>query len=323
MRKTIIYKFGGARAAANRVVSAFASRKLIRKAKTDLSACANFCLFVGPGRTGSTLLGALLNAHPEIAIANEVLLVTRIESDLKFHGPRYTRLGRAATLAYFVNQADANRRTLRQSGYDYAVNFRAAKAAAIKVVGDKAAAATAEAIIDPSRFSRLERLFRKWRLNPRFIGVARNPYDVITTMCVRRASQGVVSNCAELKIADLAREFKQAQSAEYIGARLEKTIQRVDDLNRAIARLQSSDSHPLLAIRYEDLVADPRAVIKTACDFLGVACASDYLDACAAVVKPVGASRRLLGDFWTPERQAAVQALCAKYPWLQGYSYDA
>ena len=55
------------------LVSSRLSSQWSSKHRKNLRQMDKFCLFVGWGRSGSTLLSTLLNAHPQIAIAHEQL----------------------------------------------------------------------------------------------------------------------------------------------------------------------------------------------------------------------------------------------------------
>ena len=43
----------------------------------------NYLVFVGSGRTGSTLVGQLLNNHPNIAISSELRVLTNALKKIK------------------------------------------------------------------------------------------------------------------------------------------------------------------------------------------------------------------------------------------------
>jgi hypothetical protein len=47
-----------------------------------LDRVGSFCLFIGHGRSGGTLAGALLNAHPNAVITNELDALSYIDQGL-------------------------------------------------------------------------------------------------------------------------------------------------------------------------------------------------------------------------------------------------
>jgi hypothetical protein len=75
------------------------------------------------------------------------------------------------------------------------------------------------------------------------------------------------------------------------------------------------------AVRYEDLVAAPRATLRGMCTFLGVEATTTYLDACAAVVGPRPAPRHAMVE-WTQPWIKTVEDRIAEHDFLEGYTYD-
>lgn len=131
-----------------------------------------YCLFIGYSRSGHSLIGALLNAHPNIVIAHEL-------NDLK-----YTYLGFRRWQLYHllldkaklgVNPND------KSGGYNYDVpNQWQGKFTQILVIGDKKGEGTTLKIEDSPLF--LQRLRKIINVKIKFIHIIRNPYDNITTM---------------------------------------------------------------------------------------------------------------------------------------------
>ena len=128
--------------------------------------------------------------------------------------------------------------------------------------------------------------------NVKFVQVIRNPYDVISIMRVRgkrtfeNACDHYFSNCEML-----------------VGLR---------------AQLDRSN---LLPIRYEDFVYQPETNLINICQFLGIEPSTEYLKACANIVrKSPDQSRHMIE--WDPKWKEVVKNNIGRFDFLEGYSYD-
>jgi hypothetical protein len=99
-----------------------------------------FCLFVGYGRSGHSVVGGLLDAHPNAAVSHELNAVKRF-----FEGvPRDDLFDEIFARAN--EQARTGRVASRAGGGAYALNLDAqgkADSCAVTVLGDKKGVATA------------------------------------------------------------------------------------------------------------------------------------------------------------------------------------
>ena len=92
------------------------------------------CLFVGHPRSGHTLVGAMLDAHPDVVIAQK-LDVLRLVA-----GPSSLR---AVVGAILASSGDAARTGRAASGYDYEIPGQwQGRHRELRVVGDKSAGHT-------------------------------------------------------------------------------------------------------------------------------------------------------------------------------------
>ncbi len=131
-----------------------------------------FCLFVGYPRSGHSLVGSLLDAHPDVAIAHEL------------HVLRYLRYGfsREQLLALILENAERHAaRGREQTGYGYAVpGMWQGRVRRLRVAGDKRGGTTIRKLVAHPK--RLERLREKIAVPLRLIHVVRNPFDSIARM---------------------------------------------------------------------------------------------------------------------------------------------
>jgi hypothetical protein len=260
-----------------------------RRERDLLRGVQTYCLFIGHARSGHSIVGALLDAHPQIVISDELDAL------------RYLPLGfdRWQLMYGSVEIARRQAATLRQKAgregrtYSYHVPGQwQGRSENLRVVGDSRAGWTTRRLAaDPGLLDRLRE--RMSPLQLRFIHVVRNPFDNIATMMLRGgrtfedAFGQYAANCEAI-----------VPLAERIGP---------DSLSR---------------IRHEDLVLDPRATLATLCRFLGVEAQPDYLDATAGILFR-SPSRSREGVEWPAERVSRVDELIGRFDYLAGYAIDA
>lgn len=210
--------------------------------------CADRPIFVvGCPRSGTTMFTLMLHAHSRIAMPPETrfvlaMLRRRLEfGDLRVRQNR-RKLARAMTRSRGLRIRDLgiDRKQLRRTVVAGAPTVGSAVGAAFRAYaarfdkprwGDKR----------PSHFRNVEAI-RALFPEAQFIHLVRDPRD-----------------CA----ASLKRVPWGAHDVAWATAMWTQAI----DLGRRHARTLAADTY--LEIRYEDLVADPRAVLHTVCDFLG------------------------------------------------------
>jgi hypothetical protein len=245
------------------------------------------CIFLGHVKSGGTLIGALLDAHPDAVVADEIDVLRYLRAgfrreqifDLLLKGSkREARKGRVT--ARRLEPYSLAVPTQWQGRYDV-----------LRVIGESRAGPTTRRFGHDPRL--LPRLYeRMGAVRPRFIHVVRNPYDPIAAMIVRGK-----------------RSFADA-SSDY--ARQCRTLLELRE------RIQPED---LLTVRYEDFVGNPEEGLERVCGFLGIEASDDYRAACARIVDPAFRPERLLID-WRPQQIGAVRALIEQIPFLDRYGVD-
>ena len=128
----------------------------------------------------------------------------------------------------------------------------------------------------------------------RFIHIIRNPFDTVASMFARR---------------------------QLGGPALTDNIDLYERLCETNGQLRMDLGDRLTDLRYESIVADPRASLAALCRFLGVDASDDYLDACAGVVGKCPQRTRFTID-WPATARARMEALIARFPFLRGYGFD-
>lgn len=199
-----------------------------------------FALVVGNARSGSTLVGAMIDAHPEMACANESAASALLWRDRD----------RDAIIAELNSNIARNRAEGRPSeGYRYGVEGGAGDAAAVRVLGDKIYNPTLLMLHGNPRL--LPSLAERMGCPVRIVHVLRNPLDAIATM--------------------------HRRSGEPVADRLRWYFMHLDAAAALEARVGGEG---WLDLRLEDLIAEPDVWLTRLAALFGRDGPETYLAAC-------------------------------------------
>lgn len=247
-----------------------------------------FCLFIGHVKSGGTMLGSLLDAHPDIILADEVDVLHYVSAGFKPEQIYHVLLKRSR------REAMKGRVTARRlTPYSFAVPGQwQGRYRTIRAVGaSRAGPSTGKLSRSPELLPQLQE--RMSDVNVKFIQMIRNPYDPITLMMIRGE-----------------RSFDNA---------INHYFNYCQTLTRLRQQLPASN---LLALRYEEFLADPRSCLSTACRFLGVAVDDEYLDACAGILYDSPERDRNAIE-WNAGWIEAVQERIDEIDFLAGYTFES
>lgn len=245
-----------------------------------------FCLFIGHGRSGHSIIGSLLDAHPCIVIGHEL------------NAARYVRLGfrRRQLFDLLVRNSRAfSARGRTWSGYSAVVpgGWHGHWDQSLRVVGDKKGFSTSSEMQDHPEL--LETLRERLRVPIRWFHVFRNPFDNVATMYTRRRHR--------------------AESLASVAGRYIAHCRTVRDTR---ARLDPSE---MLDLCHEDFVASPTEELVRACAFLTVPAPCEWLDGCASIVFASPRRTRETVE-WPPGLIARFREQFWEFPHLQRYDFD-
>ena len=244
------------------------------------------CLFIGQVKSGGTLLGALLDAHPHVVLADEIDVLYYVKAHFKreqiFH-----LLAKGAQREAMRGRITARRLTPYSLSVPGQWQGRSQK---IKVIGDsKAGPTTRQLGKEPQLLTQLQTVMG--HVDLRLIQVIRNPFDPISAMIMRG------------------------------GRSFENAIEHYFDYCQTLADLRGQlPAGSLLAVRYEDFVAQPRQKLAALCHFLGIEPEDAYLAACVGIVKRTPDQYRQMVA-WTPHWIEVVCDRMNQFEFLAGYPY--
>ena len=251
-----------------------------------------FCLFIGHGRSGSTLVGAMLNAHKNVVLSNELNALQWLQDGLSrdqlFNHIRST------------SKSQARHGSSGGGGYYYAVpNQWQGRHERIDVIGDRKAGTVAIQLYrDPSLFTRLQ---DEVGVPLKFVCVVRNPFDVITTTFKKTA------------------RHLNERPESHLRRQVERYFMRCQAIERLSSELGSENVH---FVRHEALVQDTQSELARLCRFFDLEPSASYLADCASIVQRKPNVTRRSVD-WSADLIEEVQDQVSRVPWLTSYEFGS
>jgi hypothetical protein len=251
-----------------------------------------FCIFIGYPRSGHSLIGSLLDAHPRMVVAHEL-------DALKLVGEGVSKRDLYELIVANSESAAATGR--EQTGYSYAVPGQwQGRFEEIRVLGDKKGGMSTVRLRE--RPELLDRLAELVDLPIKLIHVIRNPYDNIATIAIKPNTEMP----------------KESRTAVGVPEATRRYFDQCETVVQVISRVSPAD---VFHLRHEDFVGDPALNLGRLCRFLGQEATDEYLADCGQIVFREGRRSREQVE-WTDEAREAVARRIEDYGFLHGYSLD-
>jgi len=239
-----------------------------------------FVFFVGYSRSGHSLVGSLLDAHPHVTIAHEMHALKQLRQGHAF-AEVVTAIKTNAMLFDYLGR--------EYTGYDYHVPGQSqGHYTQLLVAGDKKGNGTLRELRrHPHLLGELDRLLP---VPFSFVHVIRNPYDNIATRARRTGAS-----------------LEQAAQGYFANAEL-------------MEKLKARYPDSVLDIYLDDLIAAPAPELERLLHALGCEeVGEDYLAACAAIVfkKP---SRTARSVSWEPALVERINARLRRHAFLNRFA---
>jgi hypothetical protein len=295
-----------------------------------ISKIKQFVFFVGYARSGHSIIGTLLDAHPHIIISNEFNLFDQFS--VLDEAPLSTWKENLFNLIYRRSRKDLKwSRSEQRKGYDLKVDglWQGKFNHYIEVIGDKSGDITTRAYNEDS-----ETFLRNyWKLKSevsvplRIIHTVRNPFDIVSTSVVinsvnrtrfKELKRIFVPNSSHT---DVERRYtiNKFNNTSKVHGHVNIFFKRIDAVTKLIDIFGREN---VLDVHNCDLVSNPRATLSKILNFLGVAATHHYMDACAAkVFKSPSRSRNMV--VWTPEQISEMEDRMSDYQVLDRYSFTS
>lgn len=243
-----------------------------------------FLLFLGRGRSGSSLCGGLISCHPNVILPHQKEI-----KDFIFENESclYNLLLEAQKQKQFIWEPLRNRSEWK--------NVK--KYGDIQVIGTKKQGTLIKSIYD---FSKLRELKKKISVPIKFINTYRNPFDNIATI------------------------YNKSQKTKYIkqGINMKNLNRAINYYFKGIQMTQEViNCESTLNVQHENLVNNTREVLTEICQFLNLPLINDYLIFCESIVWKYPRQTRHLVD-WSKQDILKVNKLKNNYDFLKEYKMD-
>lgn len=247
-----------------------------------------YCLFIGHARSGHSFFGAMLDAHPNMVIADEVDSLSYLDSGFGRDQIYSLIMSKSSELAQKHRDKDGR----DGSTYSYLIpNQWQGRFDNLQVIGDTKAGKSSY------RLDRNPVLLDKLRVaignaDLKVIHIIRNPFDNISTSMLR--------------------------SGRTFGDSIDLYFDRCRALT-VVRKLLNKEE--LLTLRQEDIIANPKLALENTCHFLNAEIISGYLNDCVKVVYQSPSQTRSKVQ-WSAELTELVQSKLDGFDFLDGYSFD-
>ena len=282
-----------------------------------INSVRKFVFFVGYARSGHSIIGSLLDAHPNVIIAHEYALFEKWINDPQKHSNRrwlYTRLYNNSKCSY---QQGHRKSKENRKGYSLhiASYWQGRYNQTIEVIGDKAGGMTTKTYAKAVRRSNgqfvraYNNLLTTVNVPVITIHAVRNPFDNIATMLLYNTG-------------NRARKLNTSLEDPYDDATLlEKQIRayfsQVESVTRMVEELQLN----VTEIHSADLIGNPKGTMSRLCATLEIECTEKYLGVCSEKIFDSPSVTRHLVK-WPPVLKRTVEQKIQNYEFLHRYTFD-
>ena len=282
--------------------------------KQDVNGVEKFVFFVGYPRSGHSIIGSMMDAHPDIVIAHEFMLFKKWQDDPDLLMNKSSLFNALYRDSYTEAKKGWRSSDKGNKGYTFdMLSSWQGRFCQLRVIGDKSGGHTARMYLQSSQRAcrTYEELVDTVKVPVHIIHVVRNPYDMIATQVLYTTLSGGVGGKKKNATAD--HPYSNAEQ-------LQKSIRQINSLASAVqGMIENCHLENTLEIHNADHVKDPKATLQQICDFLDVECPEDYLQECDdKTFKQLSKTRELV--VWNPEAHALVKAIIKKFPFFHRYS---
>ena len=282
-------------------------------------------LFVGYRRSGHSIIGSMMDAHPNMVISHEYNLLPRcILQATRKPFPKNKSAIFNALYRNSYEQAMTGWRSEKNTSRGYNLHVSTPWHGAfthLRVIGDKGGPKVSQMFFGHFQETKacLQVLLDIVKVPLIFFHVVRNPYDMIATELLltrtnqfdMRAKDLIVAKPNDRAVKRYAKTlFKQATAVTRV-----MELATVVEIHSEI----SAELRPELC-RYhsEDFVADPRKTVRDICSTLNLSCPEEYVEACYEKAY-TNSSKSRHNMKWSPDTLQYVQNRMMNYSFFSRY----
>ena len=280
-----------------------------------------FAFFFGWGATGSSVIGSLLDAHPNIIIPHEYGIIEKwAHSPEKYYKKKTYLFNELYSLSYhnaFGGERRREETTNKKRGYSFGVDqsWQGQYGDLVSVIGDKRAGPTSGLYMeDPSKFREVYKQIEETvNTTVSTFFVVRNPFDIIAKVVLQ-----IVAGTQNM------RELHSAHKVFKDDIQLTKVSREILSIAKANSDLlhDPNCNMTVFEVHNADYINHPRETVQRMCKFLEVECSEQYLQSCEKKAFKEGFRTRELIQ-WPPELIKEIENDMKKYPFLVRYSFNS
>ncbi|MEQ8705790.1 MAG: sulfotransferase [Phaeodactylibacter sp.] len=246
--------------------------------------------FIGYPRSGHSILGALLDAHPSVVLSHELDALAFVDAGFSKRQLVQMMIYRSRQFAKAGNQ---------WMGYNYIVpGGRQGEVTQLRLVGDKRGGTTTKWYANnPALFARLRTLFP----DTLFVHMYRNPFDTISTSFFRSQKRR-------------GKEFGETD--------LFRKIDHFFDHATLIWQFEKEGLFEVQGIRAEVFLESPAMILKDLLHRFSLEAEAEYLDNCTRILFKKPPRRRSRLNLWTPKTIGYVYKRMEETPYFEGYHFE-
>ena len=247
------------------------------------------CLFSGYPRSGHSLTGALMDAHPEMVISHELDVLEMLRQGFSH---------RHICSMILENSRNFARQGRQWSGYSYEVPGQwQGRFQRLKVIGDKRGGRTS--LLLSEQYELIDKVLNEFPFPLKMIHVVRNPFDNIVT----RAMQG--------------NDVRKKITPEAIRHNIDLHFRQAD----TNLRLIKDNRIPVLTIRHEEMIADTQKSLISVCRFFGLEPPPSWIESCSGII--FGTPKITRHQYYFSEELIGeLTERMQHYPFFSGYSWE-
>ena len=269
-----------------------------------------FVLFAGYARSGSSIVGSMLDAHPSVIIAHEYYLFKRwVEHPSRFmnktylYNELYLNSYMSAMEGWRTHEADMKGYSLEMDG------LWQGRFDKLRIIGDKTAGDTADHYFQHSLTSStkyITQLQQTVNVPLRVIHMVRNPYDLIATAALYEHNTKSKAS-KEHRFNNMLKVYGEYRTVFHRA--------------KAVLRMSTAFQMKVLDVHLVDLVRDPKKSMQIICGFLELECSEDYLQKCQEkTFHSLSKSRDVI--VWPPGLRTLIEMEKDKLPFFRRYSFN-
>ena len=269
---------------------------------SEIDGLQSFLFFVGWSHSCSSVVGSLLDAHPNIIVAHEYFAIRKLP-DLRNRRILFNNLYKNSYNTA-IQGWRSNKATVKNYNFNMIGSWQG-RFSNLKVIGDKSAF---DSVVQYNKRGRklYEQFGSDVKLPLKTLYVIRNPFDIIATRVLYSANpaRGKIAATPTNKVTDFDR-LKRAT---------ETFIQTSNDIMHMLADLKLSPHQ----VHCDDLIADPIKTVSDICDYLEVECSAEYLQMCDdKIFKEPSMTRNLVT--WDPKTLPSLTNDLKTFPFFSRY----